>query len=96
MAGWWHHRRLSGFGKAPITIEKVLKFVTEMQPTAEAPHPNLLWSGERYARNLIYRDSLLEVLAPCRMPGQRTRIHLHNGQLGWVTPIESSNRFGGN
>ncbi|PYQ17828.1 MAG: hypothetical protein DMF81_26765 [Acidobacteria bacterium] len=38
-----------------------------------------------YTRNLIYRDGLVELMAVCWAPGQRTVIHTHNGQLGWMS-----------
>jgi cysteine dioxygenase len=79
---------LQDLEKAPIKTEQVSKFVAEIQPTAEALAPYLLWSGERYTRNLIYRDAVFEVLALCWMPGQRTPIHSHNGQLGWLTVVQ--------
>ena len=72
----------------PITTPRVLDFLAEMQPSAEALAPYMLWNSERYARNLIYRDHSFEVLALCWLPGQRTPIHTHNGQLGWVTMVQ--------
>jgi len=79
---------LKDLEKEPITTARVSEFVTEMQPSADALTPYLLWSNERYTRNLIYRDPFFEVLALCWMPGQRTPIHSHNGQLGWVTIVQ--------
>jgi len=72
----------------PITTAKVSQFLTEARPSPETLAPYLLWSGERYTRNLIYRDQFFEVLALCWMPGQRTPIHSHNGQLGWVIMVQ--------
>ena len=37
-----------------------------------------------YTRNLVYRDDMFELMAVCWRPGQRTVIHTHNGQLGWM------------
>ena len=62
--------------------------MSQMQLRAQALAPYLLWNRERYARNLVYRDDFFEVLALCWMPGQRTPIHSHNGQLGWVTVVQ--------
>jgi cysteine dioxygenase len=71
--------------KEPITSARVRDYVQQMQPSFEALAPYILWNRERYTRNLIYRDQFFEVLALCWLPGQRTPIHSHNGQLGWVT-----------
>jgi cysteine dioxygenase len=72
----------------PITTAGVLDYLAEMQLSAEALAPYTLWSSERYTRNLIYRDDWFEVIALCWLPGQRTPIHTHNGQLGWVTVVQ--------
>ncbi len=74
--------------KEPITSARVVEYVAQMRPLPEALAPYLLWNGERYTRNLIYRDDLFEVLALCWLPGQKTPIHSHNGQLGWVTVVQ--------
>jgi len=74
--------------KNPITTARLSDFLAEMRPSAKALAPYMLWSSKRYARNLIYRDALFEVLALCWLPGQQTPIHTHNGQLGWVTIIQ--------
>lgn len=71
-----------------ITSERVCEYVTQMRPSPEALAPYVLWNRERYTRNLIYRDHFFEVLALCWLPGQRTPIHSHDGQLGWVTVIQ--------
>ena len=72
----------------PITTARFLDFLAEMPLSAEALAPYTLWNSERYARNLIYRDNFFEVIALCWLPGQRTPIHSHNGQLGWVTVVQ--------
>src|SRR5262249_27117997 len=33
----------------------------------------------------IHRDEFVEIMAVCWAPGQRTVIHTHNGQLGWMS-----------
>jgi cysteine dioxygenase len=74
--------------KSPITSEQVMEYVAQMRPSFEALAPYVLWNPEHYTRNLIYRDAFFEVLALCWLPGQRTPIHSHNGQLGWVTVVQ--------
>lgn len=79
---------LKALEKAPISSARVSQLVAEERPSAEALAPYLFWSGDHYARNLIYRDAFFEVLALCWLPGQRTPIHSHNGQLGWVSVLQ--------
>jgi cysteine dioxygenase len=73
-----------------ITTAKVSDFLTQMKLSCEALTPYLLWNPERYARNLIYRDDYFEVMALCWLPGQRTPIHSHNGQLGWMVAVQGA------
>jgi len=42
------------------------------------------WNDALYTRNLIYRDELFEIMAVCWQKGQKTVLHTHNGQLGWM------------
>ena len=79
---------LKAVEKGPITTARVSDFVANMLPSADALAPYVLWSRERYTRNLIYRDHWFEVLALCWLPGQRTPIHSHSGQLGWLTVVQ--------
>ena len=43
-----------------------------------------MFRDDRYSRNLIYRDPIFEVMAIGWKPGQKTPVHTHNGQLGWM------------
>ncbi len=74
--------------KEPITSARVVEYMTQVQPSVVALTPYLLWNREHYARNLIYRDDFFEMIALCWLPGQRTPIHSHDGQLGWVTVLQ--------
>ena len=73
---------------SPITTSRVLDLLAQARPSAEALAPYMLWSSNRYTRNLIYRDHFFEVLALCWLPGQKTAVHTHDGQLGWVTMVQ--------
>lgn len=79
---------LQSLEKQPITTARVSDFLAQVQLSAEAIAPYVLWNREVYARNLIFRDDFFEVLALCWLPGQRTPIHSHDGQLGWVTVVQ--------
>lgn len=68
-----------------ITKDRIAEYMaaTTLQP--EALHDYVWWRDSFYTRNLIYRDELFEVMTICWSPGQKTAIHTHNGQLGWMT-----------
>lgn len=46
------------------------------------------WEPDRHTRNLIFRNPLIEVMLICWNIGNRTPLHTHNGQLGWMEMIE--------
>jgi cysteine dioxygenase len=43
---------------------------------------------EKHARNKIFRNDMIEVMLICWNIGNRTPLHTHNGQLGWMEMIE--------
>src|SRR6187401_324757 len=55
---------------------------TDLEDASLAPYVH--WNDALYTRNLIYRDELFEVMAVCWQKGQKTVLHTHNGQLGWM------------
>jgi cysteine dioxygenase len=79
---------LKALEKEPITTAKVSDFLAQVPLSPEALIPYSFWNPARYTRNLIYRDSHFEVMALCWLPGHRTPIHSHNGQLGWMTVVQ--------
>lgn len=46
------------------------------------------WSEEKHTRNKIFRNDMIEVMLICWNIGNRTPLHTHNGQLGWMEMIE--------
>jgi len=68
-----------------ITSDIVSRCVAATPIPVEALKDYIWWCDEFYTRNLIYRDELFEVMTICWKPGQKTAIHTHNGQLGWMT-----------
>ena len=75
---------LRSFETEPITRDRVLEFCQENEVDRHTLDRYVHFRRDMYTRNLIYRDDLLEVMAVCWQPGQRTVIHTHNGQLGWM------------
>jgi cysteine dioxygenase len=76
---------LRSFEAGPITRDRVLEYCLENGVDRSSLAPYVNFAGDTYTRNLIYSDELFEVMALCWSPGQRTVIHTHNGQLGWMS-----------
>lgn len=75
---------LRSFEAQPITRDRVLAFCQESLLDPASLDPYAHFHPDTYTRNLIYRDDFFEVMALCWQAGQRTPIHTHNGQLGWM------------
>lgn len=71
-----------------ITKPSVLRYLASTNLRVEALSPYIFWRDSLYTRNLIYRDELFEVMTICWLPGQKTAIHTHNGQLGWMITLQ--------
>lgn len=76
------------FESEPITRDRMLHYLLETSVDRSSLEPYVHFRPGTYTRNLIHRDDQLEVMALCWSPGQRTVIHTHNGQLGWMS-VES-------
>jgi cysteine dioxygenase len=76
---------LRSFEAAPITRDVVLHYCRETAVDLGSLEPYVHFRPDIYTRNLIYRDGIFEIMALCWSPGQRTVIHTHNGQLGWMS-----------
>jgi cysteine dioxygenase len=68
-----------------ITKDRIAEYMAATPLRAEALKDYVWWRDSFYTRNLIYRDELFEVMTICWSPRQKTAIHTHNGQLGWMT-----------
>jgi cysteine dioxygenase len=71
-----------------ITKSRVAEFVATAHIQAEALSAYIFWRENGYTRNLIYRDDWFEIMVICWGPGQKTPVHTHNGQLGWMTVVQ--------
>lgn len=79
---------LCALEQEPITKSRVREFLAGCPITAKALSAYTLWREGAYTRNLIYRDGLFEVMVICWGPGQKTPVHTHNGQLGWMIVVQ--------
>ncbi len=75
-----------------ITKDRIKEYMGAATLRPEALSEFVWWRDSLYTRNLIYRDELFEVMTICWSPGQRTAIHTHNGQLGWMTVAQGEVR----
>jgi len=75
---------LRGFTPETLDSASVLELCrdTDLDDASLAPYVH--WHDAMYTRNLIYRDDLFEIMAVCWKKGQKTVLHTHNGQLGWM------------
>ena len=81
---------LQAFEKEPITRDRVLNLCLETEVDRASLERYSFFRPEAYTRNLIYRDDQIEVMAVCWSRGQRTPIHTHNGQLGWMAVTQGA------
>ena len=76
---------LAAFESEPITRDRVLHYFQETTVEPRSLQPFVHFRADAYTRNLVFRDQLFEVMLICWPPGQRTPVHTHNGQLGWMS-----------
>ena len=76
---------LRSFESEPITRDRVLDYLLETSVDRASLDRYVHFRPDMYTRNLVYRDEQIELMAVCWQPGQRTVIHTHNGQLGWMS-----------
>ncbi len=75
---------LRSFESQPITSARVAEFCLDRELDAASLNDYCHFQADAYTRNLVYRDEFFEVMALCWSPHQKTPIHTHNGQLGWM------------
>ncbi len=77
-------RMLRTFTPETLASASVLELCCETDIQDSSLSPYVHWNESIYTRNLIYRDDLFELMAICWGKGQKTPLHTHNGQLGWM------------
>lgn len=75
---------LRGFSAERVTSAAIMELCLDTDVESSSLKPYVHWHDNIYTRNLIYRDDLFEVMAVCWQKGQKTVLHTHNGQLGWM------------
>ncbi len=75
---------LQGLNEETLTSAAVLDICSDTDLDDASLSKYVHWHDSMYTRNLIYRNDLFEVMAVCWQKGQKTVLHTHNGQLGWM------------
>jgi cysteine dioxygenase len=75
---------LKTFEREYITQERIREFMDAHHLSADTLKPYTYFRSDYYTRNLVYRDDLFEMMVICWQPNQKTAVHTHNGQLGWM------------
>ena len=92
-------RRASRFTLAALTealtqmrqtpeLDELNGWLKRVQVEPEELRPHVSFKSGTYARHLVFRSELAELLILCWRPGQRTPIHDHNGSYGAVRVLE--------
>ncbi len=81
---------LRGFESEPFTRDRILDFLSGVEVERASLEPYAHFSPDRYTRNLVHADDVFELMVLCWQPGQRTPIHSHNGQLGWMVTVRGA------
>jgi cysteine dioxygenase len=64
------------------------RFVSDLKVERTEIEPHILFTPERYARNLVFKCPDFECLVLCWRPGQRSPIHDHANSICTVYTIE--------
>lgn len=76
---------LRAIPESEFTLERLDNYLTGLILDPATLEPYLNFQENAYTRNLVYRDALFEVLVLCWDIGQKTPVHNHRGQLGWMS-----------
>jgi len=64
-----------------MTLPDLRRFISNLKPAKSEIEPYILFTDERYARNLVYKSEDFECLVLCWKPGQRSPIHDHANSI---------------
>src|SRR5262245_10259761 len=71
-----------------MTLPDLRRFVSSLKPERSEIEPYILFTDERYARNLVYKCESFECLVLCWKPGQRSPIHDHANSICAVYTLD--------
>jgi cysteine dioxygenase len=67
-----------------ISVESVAEILGAGALDEASLRPFIGFCDDHYARRLVHRSDRFDVMVLSWNPGQRTPVHNHSGQLGWV------------
>ncbi len=67
-----------------MTLDRVAELISATEVSDDALTRCCHFRDDKYARNLLCRSPLFDILILCWKPGQATPVHDHDRQLGWV------------
>jgi cysteine dioxygenase len=77
-------QKLTAMPSAEFTHDNVQRVIESHSLLPNSLEPYIVFSPERYTRNLIFRNEIFECLAMCWDIGQSSSVHDHNDRLGWM------------
>jgi cysteine dioxygenase len=76
---------LEAIEPAEFTLKNIDQYLTGLLLDQKSLLPYLHFKTGGYTRNLIVKNQLFEALILCWDVGQKTPVHNHRGQLGWMS-----------
>jgi cysteine dioxygenase len=71
-----------------MRLPDLRRFISGLKVNRSEIEPHILFTEEKYARNLIYKCAHFECLVLCWKPGQRSPIHDHANSICTVYTVE--------
>jgi cysteine dioxygenase len=81
---------IEALSKGLITKQAIADLVLRYRIPAEDLARHKSWNPAKHTRNLIFRNSMIELMLICWNSGTVTPLHTHNGQLGWMVVVEGT------
>ena len=73
-----------------ISVDSVAEILGGGALDEASLRPYIGFCDDHYARRLIHRSERFDVMVLSWNPGQRTPVHNHSGQLGWVRLVRGA------
>jgi len=71
-----------------LRLPELRRLISNLKPEPAEIEPYILFTENRYARNLVYKTPDFECLVLCWRPGQRSPIHDHGTSICTVYTVE--------
>jgi cysteine dioxygenase len=71
-----------------LRLPELRRLISNLRPERAEIEPYILFTENRYARNLVYKTPDFECLVLCWRPGQRSPIHDHGTSICTVYTVE--------